>query len=113
MQSQDMRTGTRAVVCKVGDVEPGAVKRVDLPGLPPLAVFNVAGSYFVTDDICTHGKASLSEGYVDGDTVECPWHGGRFRIATGKPTCLPAVEPIQTYPVVVVGDEVCIAREGT
>ncbi len=101
----------------MGEVEPGGVRRVELPGLPPLAVFNLSGTYFVTDDTCTHGKASLSEGYVDGDTVECPWHGGRFAISTGKPTCLPAAEAIQVYPVVVVGDLVCIetaaGTEGT
>ena len=97
------------VICKVTDVNPGAVKRVEVDGLPPLAVYNLAGAFFVTDDTCTHGKASLAEGYVEGKEIECPWHGGRFDIETGRPTCLPAMEAIVTYPVTVVGDDVCIA----
>jgi nitrite reductase/ring-hydroxylating ferredoxin subunit len=95
-------------ICKVGEVGPGAVMRVEVEGLPPLAVYNLAGTYYVTDDTCTHGKASLAEGYVEGAEIECPWHGGRFDIATGQPKCLPAAEPIATYPVAVVGDDVCI-----
>jgi ethylbenzene dioxygenase ferredoxin component len=95
-------------ICKTTDVGPGSVKRVEVDGLPPLAVYNLGGRFFVTDDTCTHGKASLAEGAVEGTTIECPWHGGRFDIATGQPTCLPAIEPIATYPVTVVGDEICI-----
>ena len=95
-------------LCKVAEVGPGAVKRVEIDGLPPLAVFNLAGAFYVTDDTCTHGKASLAEGYVEGSEIECPWHGGRFEIATGRPTCLPASEAIATYAVTIVGDDVCI-----
>ncbi len=95
-------------ICKTSEIGPGSVKRVAVDGLPPLAVYNVGGRFYVTDDTCTHGKASLAEGTIDGAAIECPWHGGRFDIATGEPTCLPAVEPITTYPVTVVGDEVCI-----
>ncbi|MBI2962325.1 MAG: non-heme iron oxygenase ferredoxin subunit [Deltaproteobacteria bacterium] len=95
-------------ICKIGEIDPGTVKRVDVHGLPPLAVYNVAGRFYVTDDACSHGKASLSEGYVEGAEIECPWHGGRFDIASGRATCLPAAEPVATYAVTVVGDEVCI-----
>src|SRR5262245_8311962 len=101
-------TETLRPLCKVADVVPGAVMRVEVHGLPPLAVFNLAGRFYVTDDTCTHGKASLAEGYVEGTAIECPWHGGRFDIASGRPTCLPAVEPIATYPVTVVDEEICI-----
>jgi len=95
-------------ICKATEVGPGSVKRVEVDGLPPLAVYNLAGRFYVTDDTCTHGKASLAEGTIEGTAIECPWHGGRFDIATGHPTCLPAIEPIATYSVRVVGDEVCI-----
>jgi nitrite reductase/ring-hydroxylating ferredoxin subunit len=95
-------------ICKTTEVGPGAVKRVEVDGLPPLAVYNLRGRFYVTDGTCTHGKASLAEGIVEGTAIECPWHGGRFDIATGQPTCLPAIEPIATYPVTVVGDEICI-----
>jgi nitrite reductase/ring-hydroxylating ferredoxin subunit len=95
-------------ICKVSEVAAGSVKRVEVEGLPPLAVFNLGGTFYVTDDTCTHGKASLSEGYVEGREIECPWHGGRFEIASGRPTCFPAVEPIAVYEVTVIGDDVCI-----
>jgi nitrite reductase/ring-hydroxylating ferredoxin subunit len=81
---------------------------VEVDGLPPLAVFNLAGRFHVTDGTCTHAKASLAEGYVEGTAIECPWHGGRFDIASRQPTYLPAVEPITTYAVTVGGDDVCI-----
>lgn len=96
------------VVCKASDVAPGAVIRVEIEGLPALAVYNLAGTYYVTDDVCTHGQASLAEGYIEGKEIECPWHSGRFDIASGTPTCFPAAEPITIYPVTVVGDDVCI-----
>jgi nitrite reductase/ring-hydroxylating ferredoxin subunit len=95
-------------ICKTGEVTPGSVKRIDVEGLPPLAVYNLAGTFYVTDDTCTHGQASLSEGYIEGKEIECPWHGGRFDIPTGRATCYPVVEDVQTYTVTIVGDDVCI-----
>jgi nitrite reductase/ring-hydroxylating ferredoxin subunit len=97
-------------LCNASEIAPGNVKRVEVAGLPPLAVFNLEGSYFVTDDTCTHGLASLAEGYVEGDQIECPWHNGRFCIKTGEPAGFPVIEAIKTYAVTVVGDDVCIAR---
>lgn len=105
---ENARNGLRAL-CKTADVGPGTVKRVDVDGLPPLAVYNVRGRFYVTDDTCSHGKASLAEGFVDGSEIECPWHGGRFDVASGRPTCLPAAEPVAAYPVTVIDDDVCIA----
>ena len=95
-------------LCKASEVAVGTAKRVEAPGLPPLAVFNLGGAFYVTDDTCTHGLASLADGYVDGDQVECPWHNGRFCIRTGEPTGFPAVTAIRTYPATVVDEEVCI-----
>lgn len=80
-------------------VEPGTVLRVDVDGFPPLAVFNLDGEYFVCDDTCSHGQASLSEGTVEGDRIECPWHNGQFCIRTGAALTAPAVAPIAVYPV--------------
>ena len=63
--------------------------RVEVEGLPPLAVFQLDDGFYVTDDTCTHGEASLCEGFVEGDEIECPWHSGRFCIKDGKATALP------------------------
>ena len=80
-------------------VEPGTVLRVEVDGFPPLAVFNLDGVYFVCDDTCSHGQASLSEGTIEGDRIECPWHNGQFCIRTGAALTAPAVAPITVYPV--------------
>lgn len=63
-----------------------------------LALFNIAGAYYVTDDCCTHQRASLSEGYVQDDTIECPRHQGVFHVPTGKPMSPPLTEPLRVYP---------------
>ena len=57
------------------------------------------GVYFVCDDTCSHGQASLPEGTIEGDRIECPWHNGQFCIRTGAALTAPAVAPIAVYPV--------------
>ncbi len=84
---------------------PVAVKR---DGLPPLAVYRVGDELFVTNNICTHGHALLTEGYQEGNTIECPFHGGAFDIRTGQPTEFPCVVPLQTYDAVIADDHVCV-----
>ena len=95
-------------VCSVVDVEIGTPRRVETDGLPPLAVFQLEDGYFVTDDTCTHGEASLCDGFVDGDEVECPWHSGKFCVKDGRATAFPAIETIKVYPTRVVDGHVCI-----
>ena len=73
-----------------------------------LAVFNVDGEFFVTDDHCTHGPGSLSEGYIEGDVVECNFHNGQFNIRTGEVVSPPCMVPIKTYPAVVEDGKVFI-----
>jgi nitrite reductase/ring-hydroxylating ferredoxin subunit len=91
----------RLRVCAIDDVMIGGRLQVDLPGLPTLAVFRVAHREFhCTDDLCTHGNASLSaEGELQGHVVECGWHGGKFDVRTGEACGPPCVEPLKTYPV--------------
>lgn len=72
------------------------------------AVFQLGKDYFAIADACTHGPGSLSEGYVEGSEVECPFHQGRFDIRTGCPTAAPCTEPVQTWKVHVVGEQICI-----
>jgi len=96
------------VVCRVGDVPEGRAKRVVLEGYPPLAVFNVGGEYFVTDDTCTHVEASLADGTIEGDVVKCPFHRGRFHIPTGKVVSRPPKRDLTTYPTAIVGDDVVL-----
>jgi nitrite reductase/ring-hydroxylating ferredoxin subunit len=85
------------LVCKVSDVPDSGGLRVDIPGLKPLAVFRAGSEYFVIDDTCTHGSASLSEGEVIGFEIECPYHFGAFDLRTGKATAAPCSVALQTY----------------
>ena len=73
-----------------------------------LAVFNVDGEFHVTDDQCTHGPGSLSEGFIDGDIVECNFHQGQFNIRTGEVVLPPCMVPVKTYPVTVADGKVTI-----
>src|SRR3989441_12597051 len=86
-------------LCNASDVEAGAVLKVEKADLT-LAVFNLDGEFFVTDDHCTHGPGSLSEGFVEGDVIECNFHGGQFNIRTGGGVAPPCMVPIKTYPTV-------------
>jgi 3-phenylpropionate/trans-cinnamate dioxygenase ferredoxin subunit len=97
-------------VATVGEIPPGGVKRVVVGGRA-IAVFNVDGAFYALDDRCSHEEASLSEGEIDEDVVECPKHGARFNIRTGKNLTLPAVYPVKTYPVQVEGDEIKVCAE--
>ncbi len=95
-------------VCKTTDVEAGASLRVEIDGLPALAVFNVDSEFFVIDDTCTHGEASLCDGEIEDGQVECPWHNARFCIKSGKALTFPATIAQKTYVVNVEGDTVSI-----
>ena len=97
------------LVCRISELGPGEVKRIeDLP----VAVFNVDGALFAISDICTHAEASLSEGRVDGETVECPLHGACFDLRTGEALTPPAIEPVQTFAVVLQDDNVYVEVGG-
>ena len=90
----------RVALCRREEVEPGHVIRVEKDALT-LAVFNLQGEFFVTDDACTHGPGSLSEGYIEGDVIECDFHNGAFNIRTGEVVAPPCMIPIKTYRTVV------------
>ena len=94
-------------VATVSEIEPGRAKRVEI-GEEAIAVFNLDGEYYAIGDTCSHEEASLSEGDVFGDCVECPLHGAEFDITTGKNLTLPAVSPVPSYPVKLEGDAILV-----
>jgi anthranilate 1,2-dioxygenase ferredoxin subunit len=98
---------SRIDLCATGDVQPGGALKVETGGLS-LAVFNVDGEFFVTDDACTHGPGSLSEGYLDGHVIECDFHNGAFDVRTGEVVAPPCMIPLKTYKVVVENGRVMI-----
>ena len=73
-----------------------------------LALFLVDGRPYATDAMCTHGAASLCDGFLDGHEVECPFHQGKFDVRTGAATCAPATDALKVYPVKVQEDQVWI-----
>ena len=91
----------KILLCRIADLAAGEILRVETDGLPPVAVFNLDGAFYAIDDTCSHGQASLADGDIDGDLVECPFHGGCFEIKTGLPAGAPCTEPIARYDLVV------------
>jgi len=97
------------LVAKTSDLNPGEVMYVEV-GNDPVALINLEGEYFALSDICTHEEASLSDGEIYGDEIECPLHGGAFEIRTGLPANFPVVVPVETYEIKVEGDDVFAAK---
>ena len=100
----------RIDLCSADEVAPGNALKVEAGDLI-LAVFNVDGEFYVTDDACTHGPGSLSEGYIEDDVVECNFHNGQFNIKTGEVVSPPCMIPVKTYPATVENGRVLIEAE--
>jgi 3-phenylpropionate/trans-cinnamate dioxygenase ferredoxin subunit len=79
-------------VAKTDEIGPGERDVFDIEGYY-IAVFNVDGTYYAIEDVCTHDDGPLAEGELDGYAIECPRHGARFDIRTGKVLSMPAVTP--------------------
>ena len=95
-------------VCKLRDVPvPGALAVV-VEGVPVAVVRDSQGGVHALRDVCSHADVALSEGEVDGCTLECWLHGSRFDLRTGAPIGLPATVPVQVYPVKLDGDAVLV-----
>ncbi len=89
-------------VAAVADVPEGQTLAVDVGG-EAVCLYNLGGTVYATQDTCTHEEASLAEGYIDGDCIECPLHQALFHIPTGKARTAPASVDLRVFPVRVVG----------
>ena len=94
-------------VAPAADIAPGDYASAEVDG-SFVAVFNVDGEFFAIDDVCTHDGGPLDQGEVVGDQIECPRHGARFDVRTGKAMTLPAIFPVKTYPVRVDGNDILL-----
>ena len=92
----------KVAVLETSELAEGTVREVAVEGYPRIAVYNLGGEFYATDDLCTHGNASLAEGDIEDDEIICPFHEGSFNIRTGEPVGPPCLVPIRTYPVDVV-----------
>lgn len=73
-----------------------------------IALYEVEGGVFATDNVCTHGHARMSDGFLEGREIECPLHQGKFDVCSGKALCAPLTEDIRTYPVRIVDRRVML-----
>jgi naphthalene 1,2-dioxygenase system ferredoxin subunit len=87
------------------ELSAGEVIGVEVGGRS-IAIYDSNGELFATDNVCTHAYARLSDGWLDGETIECPLHAARFNIRTGKVLDPPATEDLKTYSVRLVDDEI-------
>ena len=100
------------LACMTSDVAPGTALRVELEGpdgtVPVAVARDSDGTFHAVSDICSHGQVSLSDGDVEGSTIECWLHGSTFDLRTGAPLALPATRPIPVYPLTVEGERVLV-----
>lgn len=99
--------------CNVADVEPGTLHQAYLTAADgseiAVAVARTDdGEFYAINDICSHGEVSLSEGEIEGCQVECWAHGARFDLRTGEATELPAIDPVDAYPIRIDGERVLV-----
>ena len=95
-------------ICAVEELEPNQAVKIEIDGIPIALVRDSAGDVFAIGDTCSHADVSLSEGFVEDDTLECWAHGSKFSLVTGKPLTLPAYEPVPVYQVELVDGYVYI-----
>ncbi|MCC8395452.1 bifunctional 3-phenylpropionate/cinnamic acid dioxygenase ferredoxin subunit [Paraburkholderia sp. MMS20-SJTR3] len=99
---------TRILVCADSALPDGEAIKVEGPG-EAVAVFRSNGELYALADRCSHGNASMSEGYVeDNGTVECPLHAARFCLKTGTALCQPATEALKTFPVALLDGQIYV-----
>lgn len=90
---------TEVLVCQEADIPEGQAVKVTIDGVPIALAKDSSGTLHALGDVCSHGEISLSEGFVEDDTLECWAHGSKFELATGKPQNFPAFEPVPVYKI--------------
>ncbi len=94
-------------VAKLGELDVDEAMKV-MVGRAEIALYNLGGEIYATDDICTHAYASLADGYVEGELIECPLHGGCFDIKTGKAMTPPVTDDLKVYEVKIDGEQILV-----
>ena len=97
-------------VAQDDDITEGSVRVVEAGGRR-IALCKYNGAVYAIDDVCTHDRGPLDQGELIGGEIECPRHGARFDVTTGRATRLPAIQPVRTYPVRVENGAIVIEVE--
>lgn len=98
-------------VARVDEVPEDGTFRTFL-GEEPVCLYSLNGAIYATHDTCTHAQASLADGFVDGENIECPLHQALFHIPTGKVVKPPATEDVRIYKVKVEAGTVFLQQDG-
>ena len=106
MMALEQASGGFVSVARVADVAPGTVRVVEVDGRSLCVGLTEDGEWGAIDNVCTHDGGVLGEGELDDNAVECPRHGGRFDLFTGRVLALPPVRPVRAYETVVDGAEI-------
>ena len=101
-------TATR--VCALSELEQDSAIRVEVDGVAIAVVRDSNDEVHAIGDVCTHGDISLSEGFVEDDSIECWAHGARFSLTTGRALSYPAFLPVPVYPVEIVDGDVYVGK---
>ena len=99
-------------VCPASEVAENSVKSFEV-GNNVIAVYNLGGTYYATDNECTHGAASRADGILEGDVIECTLHFGAFNVKTGEAVQAPCFNALRTYKVVVQDGQVFVDPDKT
>lgn len=99
---------------KVGntsEIPPGGRISAILDDEIPVLILRAGDDFYCLEDVCTHDGQPMTEGDFDGCELTCPRHGAKFDVKTGAPTCMPATEPVRTFPVKIEGDEIFVGYD--
>jgi len=107
-QSQTLRW---TEIMPAADLAPGSMIGLEI-GTRSIAIYHLEdGSFHATDNVCTHAFAHLSDGWLEGDVVECPLHGGCFDVRSGKGVCEPISKDLEVFPVEIRDGKLCVLLE--
>lgn len=95
-------------ICSLSDLPRNSAKGFQVGSLE-LALYNTDGQVYATSDICSHEHEYLSDGWLEGDCIECPRHGARFSLKTGEALSMPATRPIETFAVELKDDDIYVS----
>ena len=96
-------------VATLEDCPPGSLRSV-MAGVDPIVMANVNGTIYAVMDRCSHEALPLSDGEMEGTVLVCQYHGARFDVTSGAPRGLPAIKPVQTFPVEIRADGIYIQK---
>lgn len=95
-------------IASLADLPPGTLQNVEVEGRS-LCLANADGTVYALGDNCSHKDHPLHTGELDGNRLECAWHGAQFDVTNGRALRLPAVKPIETYEVRIEGDDILVS----